>query len=96
MGMWKISSSLLSVGLIWMGLTAGSSLYPAQIYQSGSQTVRRVLEELNANQRSAVLAPHGPLAISVAPRPGALLPKVYSHRGCKQSGPNNLQSHRGC
>lgn len=49
MGVWKISSSLLSVGLIWMGLTAGSSLYPAQIYQSGSQKVRRVLEELHAN-----------------------------------------------
>jgi hypothetical protein len=53
----KISSSLLAVGLIWMGLTAGSSLYPAQIYQSGSQKVRRVVEELSANAQAGDTSP---------------------------------------
>ena len=48
----KISSSLLVAGtLIWMGLTDGSSLYPAQIYESGAEKVRRVLEELSANSQ---------------------------------------------
>jgi hypothetical protein len=47
----QISSSLLVGTLIWIGLITSSSLYPAQIYQSGAERVRRVLEELSANSQ---------------------------------------------
>ena len=47
----KIFSPLVVGMLIWMGLTAGSSLYPAQIYQSGAEKVRQVLAALSANSQ---------------------------------------------
>ena len=45
-------SSLLVVGLIGMGLAAGSSPHPVQIYNSGAEKVRQVLEELSANSET--------------------------------------------
>ncbi len=46
----KTFSPLPAAGtLIWIGLAAGSLLYPAQIYQAGAEKVRHVLEELSEN-----------------------------------------------
>ena len=46
--MQKTLSSLIVVGLIGMGLAAGSS-HPVQVHNSGAERVRQILEELSAN-----------------------------------------------
>ncbi|MEE8349449.1 MAG: hypothetical protein V3R94_07755 [Acidobacteriota bacterium] len=43
--------------LIWIGLTTGSLLYSAQIYQSGAEKVRQVLEELSENSQEGQAQP---------------------------------------